>query len=37
MILGGGTPLFKPGTRQHYKQVQVRPSSNAVHVTYERV
>jgi dihydrofolate reductase len=37
MILGGGTPLCKRGTRQHYKQAQVRPSSNAVHVTYERV
>jgi dihydrofolate reductase len=37
MLLGGGTPLFKPGTRQYYRQRQVRPSRNAVHVVYERV
>jgi len=37
MLLGGGTPLFKPGTRQMYRQTEVRPSSNAVHLTYERV
>jgi dihydrofolate reductase len=37
MLLGGGTPLFKPGTRQMYRQGAVRPSRNAVHVTYERV
>jgi dihydrofolate reductase len=37
MVLGGGTPLFKPGTRQMYRQRDVRPSRNAVHVTYERV
>jgi dihydrofolate reductase len=37
MILGGGTPLFKPGTRQMYRQTEVRPSRNAVHVAYERV
>jgi dihydrofolate reductase len=36
MLLGGGTPLFRAGTRQHYRQGQVRPSSNAVHVVYER-
>ncbi|MEA3214321.1 MAG: hypothetical protein QOJ19_477, partial [Acidimicrobiia bacterium] len=37
MILGGGTPLFKQGTRQMYRQRDVRPSRNAVHLTYERV
>lgn len=36
MILGGGTPLFKPGTRQLYRQRDVRPSRSAVHLTYER-
>ena len=36
-IAGGGTPLFKPGTRQHYRQRDVRASRNAVHVTYERL
>ncbi|HXV71942.1 MAG TPA: dihydrofolate reductase family protein [Acidimicrobiia bacterium] len=35
-IAGGGTPLFKPGTRQHYRQRDVRVSRNAVHITYER-
>lgn len=37
ILLGGGTPLFKPGTRQMYRQRNVRPSRNAVHLTYERV
>jgi dihydrofolate reductase len=37
MLLGGGTPLFKPGTRQTYRQREVRPSRNAVHLAYERV
>jgi dihydrofolate reductase len=37
MLLGGGTPLFRPGTRQMYRQREVLPSSNAVHVAYERV
>jgi dihydrofolate reductase len=37
MVLGGGTPLFKPGARQMYRQRDVRPSRNAVHLTYERV
>jgi dihydrofolate reductase len=37
MVLGGGTPLFKPGTRQMYRQREVRPSRNAVHLAYERV
>ncbi|HEX2382546.1 MAG TPA: dihydrofolate reductase family protein [Acidimicrobiales bacterium] len=36
MLLGGGTPLFRAGTRQIYSQRDVRPSSNAVHVVYER-
>jgi dihydrofolate reductase len=36
MLIGGGTPLFRPGTRQMYRQREVRPSSNAVHLTYER-
>ena len=36
IVLGGGTPLFKPGARQMYRQVDVRPSRNAVHLTYER-
>ena len=30
LVLGGGTPLFRPGTRQRYRQREVRPSSNAV-------
>jgi len=37
MLLGGGTPLFRAGTRQSYRQREVRPSSNAVHLTYERL
>ena len=37
LLLGGGTPLFRPGTRQQYRQVDVQPSSNAVHITYERL
>jgi dihydrofolate reductase len=37
MVLGGGTPLFKAGTRQMYRQREVRASRNAVHLTYERV
>jgi dihydrofolate reductase len=37
ILLGGGTPLFRAGTRQRYRQGDVRPSSNAVHLTYERV
>jgi hypothetical protein len=37
MLLGGGTPLFKAGTRQMYRQSDVRPSKNAVHVAYERI
>jgi hypothetical protein len=37
MVLGGGTPLFRSGTRQVYRQRDVRVSRNAVHLTYERV
>ncbi len=37
MVLGGGTAIFKPGTRQMYRQRDVRPSRNAVHLTYERM
>jgi dihydrofolate reductase len=37
MLLGGGTPLFRAGTRQRYRQGDVRPSSHAVHLTYERL
>ncbi|HKY16590.1 MAG TPA: dihydrofolate reductase family protein [Microthrixaceae bacterium] len=36
MLLGAGTPLFRDGTRQMYRQREVRPSSNAVHLFYER-
>jgi dihydrofolate reductase len=37
MVLGGGTPLFRAGTRQMYRQRDVRQSKNAVHLAYERV
>jgi dihydrofolate reductase len=37
LLLGGGTPLFRAGTHQRYRQRDVRPSSNAVHLTYERI
>ena len=36
MLTGGGTPLFRAGTRQQFRQREVRPSSHAVHVVYER-
>ncbi len=36
MLLGGGTPMFRPGARQLYRQREVRASSNAIHVSYER-
>jgi len=36
IVLGGGTPMFRAGTRQRYRQREVRPSGNAVHITYER-
>src|SRR5947207_14497119 len=37
IVLGAGTPLFRVGTRQRYRQRDVRPSSNAVHIAYERL
>jgi dihydrofolate reductase len=37
MLLGGGTPLFRSGTRQTYRQRDVSESSHAVHLTYERL
>jgi dihydrofolate reductase len=37
VLLGGGTPLFRAGTHQRYRQVEVRPSSNAAHLVYERL
>jgi len=37
ILLGGGTPLFRAGTREMYRQRDVQPSRNAVHVTYERL
>jgi dihydrofolate reductase len=36
IVTGGGTPLFKPGTRQRYRQRDVRSSRHAVHICYER-
>jgi riboflavin biosynthesis pyrimidine reductase len=36
LVLGGGTPLFRPGRRRRYRQREVRPSTNAVHISYER-
>ena len=35
LLLGGGAPLFKKGTRQLYRQADARVSRNAMHVTYE--
>jgi dihydrofolate reductase len=37
MIVGDGTPLFRGGMRQQYRQARVRPSRNAVHAVYERI
>ena len=37
MIIGGGTPLFRGGTRVQYRQADVHPSRHAVHLVYERV
>lgn len=31
------TPLFRAGTRQRFRQREVRQSSNAIHITHERV
>ena len=36
MVLGGGTPMFREGTRRMFRQREVRPSKNAVHLVYER-
>lgn len=36
MLLGGGTPLFRDGTPRTYCQREVRASTNAVHLIYER-
>ena len=33
--LGGGTPLFAEGDRIELTQTDVRPSSNAIHTTYQ--
>jgi dihydrofolate reductase len=37
LLLGEGTPLFRAGTRQAYRQREVRPSRNAVHLIYEQL
>jgi dihydrofolate reductase len=37
MLLGGGTQLFRAGTNQMYRQRDVRHSSHAVHLIYERL
>jgi len=37
LLLGGGAPLFRAGTRQAYRQRDVHPSRSAVHLTYERL
>ncbi len=37
IVLGGGTPLFRAGTRQRYRQRDILASRNAVHITYERL
>jgi dihydrofolate reductase len=37
LVLGGGTLLFRAGTRQRFRQRDVRPSVNAVHIIYERM
>lgn len=36
MLLGGGTTLFKEGSHSTYGQREVRVSTNAVHLVYER-
>lgn len=37
ILLGGGTPLFRAGTRRMYRQRDIRPSRQAVHLVYERM
>jgi dihydrofolate reductase len=37
MLLGGGTSLFRPGTRLTYRQRDVRASRKAIHVIYEKI
>ena len=37
VLLGGGTPLFRSGRREQYRQVDVRPSTNAVHLIYKHL
>jgi len=34
VVLGGGTPLFGAGDRSPLRQVDVRPSRHATHITY---
>jgi dihydrofolate reductase len=34
LLLGDGTPLFGPGFRRQFEITDVRPSSNATHITY---
>ncbi|MDP1794156.1 MAG: dihydrofolate reductase family protein [Acidimicrobiales bacterium] len=36
IVFGGGTPLFTDGDRIELRQSAVRPSANAIHVTYTR-
>jgi dihydrofolate reductase len=36
LLLGGGTPMFRAGSRQRFLQRVVRPSSHAVHLIYVR-
>jgi dihydrofolate reductase len=36
VIVGAGTPMFPAGTRQRYRQREVRTSRNALHISYER-
>jgi dihydrofolate reductase len=35
LVLGGGTPLFKPGALHRLKQQEVRVSAHATHLRYE--
>jgi dihydrofolate reductase len=34
VVLGGGTPLFTGGAARHLRQIHVRASSHATHLTY---